>query len=389
MTPCISEENIKIYDSLVNDFTYKCNNGELLIDYLKRANEHYYKHIIQLNGYIKHQVLQRQDIPTCLQSKICDTATNYLRGNIPSAYSSMQQAFSCIKDVLIRKSERFNNEKHKGPLMFAFKGREDNSKFPKVRGEMFHIKFEDRDKVKDNRYSIRGMPSLYLGSTSYDCWMELGKPSLENLYFSFYCLSDISLIDLTFSYTHELENDFNRLFKKEDSQFLLCEKLIDDFLLWPLIAACSIKREKTNALFKQEYIIPQMLYQLCAENTDFCGVRYYSTKRKNYNRIMQETIINYALPAQDIKRSGYCPKLAGKLSLTEPITAGMCSDFEIIPSSARYYTNNGLMILSTRSDDLKKDETVLALDRLTMYFDKILLDKNFDELRPLYGWKKE
>ena len=130
-----------------------------------------------------------------------------------------------------------------------------------------------------------------------------------------------------------------------------------------------------------------MLYQLCVKNTDFSGVRYHSTKLTNCNgNRKQNFMINYALPAQDIKRSGYCPALAGKLSLTEPITPAMYSDLQI-SSLAGYFSANGLPILSTRGDKLQKDDTALALDKLTMYFDKILLDRNFDALRPLNGWK--
>ncbi|MGY5341097.1 hypothetical protein ACXFAU_01445 [Paenibacillus glucanolyticus] len=44
------------------------------------------------------------------------------------------------------------------------------------RMEMFHIPFEKRGLVKTNRYSIHGLPCLYLGSTPFFCWEEMGRP---------------------------------------------------------------------------------------------------------------------------------------------------------------------------------------------------------------------
>ena len=343
MKPTISADNIKLYNSLVDGFTYRCNSGEILIDYLKRLLEHYNAHIQRLDGYIRLRVLERADILTCLPFRIFETASNYLLGNTPSAYASMNEAFSCIEGVLERKSNRYKNENISLPLKFAFKGRRDDpaKPFPKTREEMFHIKFEDRSKIKDYRYSIRGMPSLYLGNSLYDCWIELDQPPLEDLCFSLFCFSDIDFIDLTFSYNHAAYYAVGSVLKGDDWQILQCEKLIDDFLLWPLIAACSLKYDNTNASFKQEYIIPQMLYQLCVENTDFCGVRYHSTKLTKHNRKeYQGFMVNYALPAQDVKRSGYCPSLAGKLSLTEPIKAVMCEDIQGCSYSG-YFTATG------------------------------------------------
>jgi hypothetical protein len=35
--------------------------------------------------------------------------------------------------------------------------------------DMFHVKFEDRNKISTNRYSIPGFPALYLGESTYVC----------------------------------------------------------------------------------------------------------------------------------------------------------------------------------------------------------------------------
>ena len=42
--------------------------------------------------------------------------------------------------------------------------------------EMFHIKYELRGKVQTQRCSFPGLPCLYLGCSSYVCWLELNRP---------------------------------------------------------------------------------------------------------------------------------------------------------------------------------------------------------------------
>ena len=43
--------------------------------------------------------------------------------------------------------------------------------------EMLHLPYSMRSKTGNYRFSIPGLPSLYLGNSSYACWLELGLPS--------------------------------------------------------------------------------------------------------------------------------------------------------------------------------------------------------------------
>jgi len=47
--------------------------------------------------------------------------------------------------------------------------------------EMFHIPLEIRGIVSTNRYSIPGVPCIYLGSSPLTCWEELNKPDLNTV----------------------------------------------------------------------------------------------------------------------------------------------------------------------------------------------------------------
>ena len=45
--------------------------------------------------------------------------------------------------------------------------------------EMYHIPFDMRGKVKTQRYSFPGLPCLYLGASTYACWLELNRPTID------------------------------------------------------------------------------------------------------------------------------------------------------------------------------------------------------------------
>ena len=49
---------------------------------------------------------------------------------------------------------------------------------------MYHIPFNMREKVESQRFSIPGLPCLYLSKSVYTCWMELKQPSDSELYVS-------------------------------------------------------------------------------------------------------------------------------------------------------------------------------------------------------------
>lgn len=45
---------------------------------------------------------------------------------------------------------------------------------------MFHINLDNRVIVSSERYSFPGLPCLYLGTSSFVCWVEMDCPKLED-----------------------------------------------------------------------------------------------------------------------------------------------------------------------------------------------------------------
>ncbi len=83
------------------------------------------------------------------------------------------------------------------------------------RKDMFHIPFHLRHLVGTQRYSIAGLPCLYLGTSIYVCWQEMGKPDLNKMYLSrFKCVNSDNVKVINFSYSLETlkKNDFEKFF---------------------------------------------------------------------------------------------------------------------------------------------------------------------------------
>ena len=396
----IIHRNLSRFKSLADKILVNWDDYEFFLDFIG-ANFRFYLKILPLfEGYVKSKLIDNKDTTICLCNKIPQAISNYLKGRVVSAYKDMTDAFSCVKDILAKKSadrHAFNGE-------FGFRGAIIKPDEPApTRKRMFHMPFEMRHLVQDYRYSIHGLPSIYLGRSIYDCYVELGSPSLDNFWVSLFNFSQnpenvfgskqhINLIDLSLSYKkHEMDITLNHFKNKEESLTYALDQLANDILLWPLIMVCSIPCKYPEAKFKQEYIIPQTLYQLCSDYNEYVGIRYLSTKTRCISdNIYPHAMENFALPAHDVRKAGYCPKLASQLVLTMPITFNKSQDIEIYTEDS--YSSFGFPILSNMHESLQRDKTILYLDKMTIYFDRLIHsfmeEKKADLLTPLYGWKE-
>lgn len=188
--------------------------------------------------------------------------------------------------------------------------------------EMFHIPFNKRGLVSTNRYSIPGLPCVYLGSTPLTCWEELSKPNLDSVQTSLFIKKDVSYLDLStppkaiigrLIEAHQAngtsENEMEKIYKH----------LTSYIVLWPLMAACSIRVKNAKDSFKPEYIFPQLLLQWI-RRSDFDGVCYFSTKISNYTMETAGLYRNFAFPVQDSKKAeGYCSILKEKFDITDAV----------------------------------------------------------------------
>ncbi len=262
--------------------------------------------------------------------KVCTllikSATTYYSGFPAKAYYEFEEAMTIIEDFLILKNVGvvFNELT---PYYRARKG--EGRQFQ--RHEMFHIPFEHREKVTTQRFSVPGLPCLYLSNSIYVCWEELRRPDiskmqisrckLENMRYKFFDISLTPSFMRTMLETMSSKEsaDFAKQTKEEalDSW----NKVSLNFIMrWPLIAACSIKVKKEDGAFKPEYIFPQFLLQWVTHSKNYHGIKYFSVEANLVDNFNFSKLINYAIPVKSVAASGYCKDLKDSFSITNPIS---------------------------------------------------------------------
>lgn len=162
-----------------------------------------------------------------------------------------------------------------------------------------HIPFNLAHNTSNERYSICGLPSLYLASSVYDCWMEMNCPRIETVNVAlFKPKEDIKFLDLCYPDARE-EYDGKRI------------------MLLPVIVACDMVVKYPEANYKYEYTIPQLILECLVKyrNKEMqgkaLGIRYISIKRKTakfaYSHNTHKRLYyNYVFPPVEIRDEGQC-----------------------------------------------------------------------------------
>ena len=171
----------------------------------------------------------------------------------------------------------------------------------KYRKDIFHIPFSQRYKVSQQRYSIPGVPCLYLSGSAFTAWLELNKPNFSNLWCAGYRIRDLNVLDCAI----RLDSFFNE------------ENNGGKLLFYPFVIATSFATKYPDKPFKEEYIISNILLQAILDLKKFDGIRYFSTKISNYNADYGWMASNIVLPALS-HESEYDINLSKSTQLTLP-----------------------------------------------------------------------
>jgi len=308
-------KNIELFNDSFFDLPKK-NHDLPFLDYISSNLEEYLKQINNFEGEIKDAIEKNRENLEILCSCILNSTKLYLEGKTFNAYNDLSKGLDKVKDSLFFPKENrimlMSNS-----IKNFYKLRESYTRITK-RQDIFHIPFERKHLVSTNRYSIPGVPCVYLGNSIHTCWNELRSPKIKYLYATRYeaDLNTINLLDI--SMTNKTIFNLNKaMFEKGmDKKYVFLEQSL---LNWPLAFACSIQAKYPNANFKEEYIIPQMLMQWCKATLDVDGVKYLSTiegdeKYKN----LRPRLISIAIPIKSISNKGYCPEITKLFQCTPP-----------------------------------------------------------------------
>ena len=274
------------------------------IDFLEFLSEKFKNYLKLINKQETQSIQTRmpwsfiKDAQNHLTKSILECLKLYLRGKTHEAYNELNRA---LRDNNIKNfDEILHHEKiDNNSSFFRIRCSSENYLFKPI--DFFHIPFEKRGIVKTHRYSIPGYPSLYLGETIYTCWEELSRPNLTNFQVvKFIPTRTLTILNLS-PYLGQNEH-----------------KCYNYFMLWPLIAACSIKVKNPQDNFKPEYIFPQLLLQWVLNNGKIDGIKYKSTHIKDKPNGF---VHNLVFPAKEIQSTGHCLQLRKDFKVSKPISS--------------------------------------------------------------------
>ncbi|MDS1813993.1 hypothetical protein [Escherichia coli] len=299
-----------VHRDIISDFTERCDKYLKTIIKYKSNNKDGMPNFDELISKVKN-----------IQNGITLSLESFLSGDIKSAYDHFDKTFS--DNSTIQHIHRITTPlssicNHKKPL---FRVRKSENPLTS-RDEIFHIPFSNRHFVSAQRYSVAGLPCLYLGTSVYVCWQEMGKPDFDKLFISSFTTSETEYKVLNFASQILLHPSPNYA---DENKLAETNRVKASYLIfWPLIIACNYLKNHRSATFIQEYIIPNLLMQWISRKTysKIVGVAYFSTKMPN-SRLSNRSI-NVVFPPkvtyeQTVKQN-FCPKLSTLFDFTPPIS---------------------------------------------------------------------
>jgi hypothetical protein len=234
---------------------------------------------------------------------ILATLDHYYEGKPSDAFKCLSK---CLQDSMTAGYLEKKGFVHAHTDLYRI--RKMNSNYPLKKCNLFHIPFHQRGLVRTQRYSIPGLPTLYLSNSIYVAWEEMRRPDINEIQaVRLQNQKELRLLDLT-------TDDYNRGETTDaNNQWDIIQKL----RTWPLIAACSIKVRGDDNTFKPEYIIPQLLLQWINKNK-LDGIKYSSTHINTAEKRHEAHFYNLVIPVKEFKKDeGYCGTLVGTFACTE------------------------------------------------------------------------
>lgn len=265
-------------------------------------------------------IIERQNH---LVDTIKSAISNYYDGKPASAFSELEKGLKSN----IKNFEEILNVRDFFPETDFYRIRIHKLNFPLLPENFFHIPFDLRGKIKTQRFSIPGFPSLYLGTSSYLCWEELSRPNLND--FQIVRLKNTELlkvIDLA-------PPKGDKISPYEYYKYLM---------IWPIVFACSVRVRDYEDYFKPEYIIPQLLLQWVRKDNRIDGISYQTTHINFKESLSKGEFLNVVLPVKENKTRGLCSELEKKFLMTEStsVQLNQCSTNGLIDGGGLFKYRN-------------------------------------------------
>lgn len=263
--------------------------------YIESLSELLNEYVDYLENYIKHDSYIIKRIKN-VNSSILSAITNLKQANSQEAYSQICKFIRDEKDNINWPIYTLDSNIPLVRLRYS-----DSDLI--FRRDIFHIPYSLRHNVSQQRFSIPGVPCLYLSGCAFTAWLELNKPNFSNLWCAgFRATQEVKLLDLAIRLDAIVKDGNN----------------VDKLIFYPFVIATSFSTKYPLSPFKEEYIISNILLQAIINNTEYKGIRYFSTKISNYSPKYAWMATNIVLPARAESEGNYNRELAALFSLTYP-----------------------------------------------------------------------
>jgi hypothetical protein len=254
-------------------------------------------------------------------------------GHPQDAYGHFVNAITPLQTV-VEEQAVIGSSRHDIGLLYRVRR---DSRDQLTREDLFHIPFEKRHCVATQRYSIPGLPCLYLSGSLYTCWAEMGRPPFHELHASAFWMDrsqTISVVDFSHRPKRLIRHCFHDglVTNIPESRSMLLRHLI----LWPLMALCSIVVKHRDKPYKPEYIIPQMVLEWIRQGSLFDGVCYFSMHVQSVTEDRRIPTSNFVFPARNIIPKGRCSHLRSLWRLTKPYNWQLLNSVNIAPGVSSY-----------------------------------------------------
>lgn len=250
-------------------------------------------------------------------SQVClmieESLNCYFAGYPSEAYNSIEKVMNSKKRHLFQLLPRIETEYQ--TFYRVRSGHIDDA------GGMYHVPYHLRNLSDSYRYSIPGVPALYCGTSLLTCLKETGVGIGEEFTAVKYSIFPpkererqiVSFIDLTLP----------------DTKIRLWESYCFA-VFYPLIVACGLRVRDRSAKFKQEYVVPQLLFQYlrgCFNYID--GIIYLSTRFDNldYKNYRRKNFVIW-LPHSS-QEKGYNMAMAERIKASENMFMTYTSDSDV------------------------------------------------------------
>lgn len=265
------------------------------------------------NDYISVEIKKAGPVISALCDSLIESVGRYFNGFPHGAYQRLAAGINVVRPHLDRMNSQMDVA---ASCQHLFRMRLGTMS-PFTKGDLFHVPFEKRHLVATHRYSIPGLPCLYLGGSLWVCWEEMDRPAFHKIQMSLFRASaPIKLLD--FGYRPALHAAMLSKYQHVLQGGNVADFVVSYAVCWPLIAACSIRVMSPGAHFVPEYIVPQQVLQWVVQDSKDCdGLRYFSTRIHQYTTA-PSTACNYVFPVRQKQPAGYCQILRQKFELTDP-----------------------------------------------------------------------